>query len=313
MRKFNDLSFSTSWNWRNAWHKNYTGRDVLEEIIGLGFNKAELNYKITKEILKSMYPIIESGEVEVTSLHNVFPYTQDQRLDTDSIFFAYDDEELRSKAVHATINTIDHAHQLGAKAVVTHIATTPRELMVYDRQLKELYRQGKRKSEDYHVLFKEMVLTRDKTMNQNMKSIIYCMELLLNHIEKKNYKIILGIENRAMCYQIPSYNEAKYIIDHLNSDRLGFWLDTGHSVMMENLGLHNRDELYQLQDKIVGVHIHDAIGVNDHFAPYMKSDCIDEFLPIIKNVELKVLELGCKNSKEDIIKGTSILYDKLMR
>lgn len=312
MDKFDCLSFSTSWNWRNAWNKGYTGKDILNQIINLGFNKVELNYKVTKEMLKTMYPVIESGQMEVSSVHNVFPYIEDQQMDTDSIFFAYDDEVLRSRAIDCTINTIDYAHQLGAGAVVMHIAATPIEHMKYDKQLKNLYQQGTRFSQEYQDIFKEMIFQREKNMSENLDSIIHCLDILLNHIAKRNYNIILGIENRAICHQIPTYREAKSIIDHFDSEHIGFWLDIGHSVMMENIGLNNREDLDQLKGNTVGVHIHDVIGVNDHYAPYCMSNCIDDFITIIKDARFKVLELGIKNSEEAIKQGTKILYDKIV-
>ncbi len=135
---------------------------------------------------------------------------------------------------------------------------------------------------------------------------------MCDYIYKKNYKIYLGIENRAMCHQIPDFYEAHYLTQMLKDSPVYFWYDIGHGIMMDNLGMFNNlNELKKMKDRIIGIHIHDAIGMHDHMCPYIHSNYIDNFIDVIKDVPIKVLELGADNTTEDIMRGIGILHNKI--
>jgi sugar phosphate isomerase/epimerase len=307
--KFKGLSFSTSWNWRLA----KTGNELIDQIMALGFDTVELNYKVTQQMYSEIYDRVERKEVTISSVHNVFPFIEDKDYDTDSQLLGYKDKDKRQKALEYTKRTIHYAAMLGAKAVVIHPGEVPVEPeRNYDRLLKNLYQEGKKEDREYKVLFDEMLEYRNRQNMSYISLIKDSLEELNNYIEQKNYNICLGIENRAMCCQIPDFKEANFLLEQLKGLPVYFWYDIGHGIMMENLGLFcNIEEAYKIKDKIIGVHIHDAQGVDDHFAPYTFEDNLDKFIDIIKEVPIKVLELGVKNKSEDIIRGTKMLYRKL--
>lgn len=307
--KFNGLSFSTSWNWRLA----KTGNELMDQIMALGFDTVELNYKVTEQMYKEIYDRVQRKEITISSVHNVFPFTEDKDYDTDSQLLGYKDKQKRQKAIQYTKKTIDYGVRLGAKAVVIHPGEVPVEAeRNYDKLLKNLYREGKKETREYKALFNQMLEYRNSQNMSYVAIIKESLEELNNYIEQKNYNICLGIENRAMCCQIPDFKEANFLLEQLEGLPIYFWYDIGHGVMMENLGLFcNIEEAYKIKDKVIGVHIHDAQGVDDHFAPYTFGDNLDKFIDIIKGAPIKVLELGVKNKSEDIIRGTEMLYRKL--
>ena len=75
-------SFSTCWNIKK--HPS-RGRELIEEIKQLGFHYVELNYNIKQEHLETIEPMIEQGEIGISSVHNVFPHIADKDYDTDSV------------------------------------------------------------------------------------------------------------------------------------------------------------------------------------------------------------------------------------
>nr|WP_255813403.1 TIM barrel protein [Acidaminobacter sp. JC074] len=270
----------------------------------MGFNKIELNYAITKEMIEEILPMVDKGQVEISSVHHPFPKHSEKLFDTDSQMLGFEDKILRNKAIDMTKQSIDYAHLLGAKAVVIHPSEVPidYENHHYDVLLKNLYREGKKNSKDYKNLYKEMIEHRDHFSPSFVRRTADSLEVLSDYILKKNYDVKIGIENRAMCHQIPDFYEAEYILSRLEDAPVRFWYDIGHGVMMENLGMfNNMDGLQKILSRTIGIHIHDVIGVNDHYAPYEFGDYIDMYLPFIKKIPIKVLEIGALRSKENVI------------
>ena len=308
-----DFSFSTSWNWRNGLFYGKTGRELVDEIMALGFHKVELNYRITEEMVHSLLPLVEEGVLSVPSVHNVFPNVQDDTYDTDSLLLGYPDAGKRQVAIELTKMSVDWAHRLNSRAVVIHPgAVELPENRHYDVELKELYRKGKKDSPEYKALFQEMLDYRDKHKAPHLERIKRSLEEIGEYISKRGWDITLGIENRAMCHQIPVFDEVLWLLDGLKGCPVGFWYDIGHGVMMESLGLFNNLEVVdRLKEHICGIHVHDALGVDDHFSPYTQSDVLDDFLDLLNDESIiKVLELGKKNSREDILRGVKLLDEK---
>jgi sugar phosphate isomerase/epimerase len=305
----NMLSFSTMWNYM----RSSDGAELLRQISDLGFRKVELNYQISREMLVTMEPLFERGKMAVSSIHNVFPRVADPAFDTDSLLLGYTDPDLRAEAVRLTRQSVDFAARLGAAAVVIHPGEVPVSAeRHYDRLLKQLYRQGKQHSPEYEALFREMKEYRDARSPNHVALIRQSLEAICDYIAKKNYSVQLGIENRAMCHQIPDFSEAGRLLTELEELPVYFWYDIGHGMVLENLGLFaNRAGALTLADKTIGIHIHDTIGVEDHWAPYIHSDHLDDFLELIAKIPLKVLELGSKNSAVDVRTGVAVLCAKL--
>jgi sugar phosphate isomerase/epimerase len=303
------FSFSTSWNWRNS----LIGRELMEEIMGLGFSRVELNYKISEEMLETIEPLVERGELAVSSVHNVFPDVKDERFDTDSRLLGYEDPELRARSVELAIRSVDFAARLGAKAVVVHPGEAPIGFnggpsgRDFDEKLKKLVASGKRDTEEYRDLLAVLLKERDAFAAGELERIAWSLETISEHIERKGLDVRIGLENRAMYYQIPTFAEMNALLARLSGAPVGPWFDMGHGAMMRHLGLFDdRIEAKKLTSRLVGVHIHDVDGVDDHFAPYEREG-LDDYLDIIASAPIKVLELGAKNTNETVRRGAERL------
>jgi sugar phosphate isomerase/epimerase len=312
--RFEPFSFSTSWNWRNS----VVGSEIVGEILSLGFGRVELNYRISEAMLQTIAPLVERGELIVSSVHNVFPSVDDQRFDTDSRLLGYEDEDLRAQALALGKRSIDFAAALGAGAVVVH----PGELLSkaeggfpsgreYDERLKALYGDKGPDSPEYRGLLAEFKARRAEAGSAELERITRSIGELAEYIAKKGYGLRIGIENRAMCHQIPDFAEMSAILSRLEGAPVGMWFDMGHGGMMRTLGLFDdRVEASRLAGRLVGVHIHDIDGVDDHFAPYSREG-LDGYLALIEAAPIKVLELGAKNTREAVLRGTERLQEKL--
>lgn len=315
--EFEEYSFSTSWNWRGS----DSGTRVIEEILALGFDSVELNYKITSRMLETIRPYIEQGRLKVPSVHNVFPFFDDGRFDTDSRLLGYQDEALRRQAVDLTITSVDAAHALGARVLVVHPGVVPHDDgppvlsgltgAAYDVELKRLWLNTGSDSAPYRRLFTEFAEYRRTRMDGELERILHSLETVLEYIVRKNIPMQIGLENRPMGFQIPDFSEMNFLLDSLSGAPIGLWFDTGHGAMLRHMGFFDdRAETAALADRLVGMHIHDVRGVDDHFAPYTQEG-LDAYLDLIHRSPLNVIELGVKNSSADILTGMRRLQDAL--
>ncbi|MBQ8554834.1 MAG: TIM barrel protein [Clostridia bacterium] len=294
-----DLAISTMWNFRKA----HSGEELIDQLNALGFSWVELNYQVLPEWIPGIQKRMAEGAVKVSSVHNVFPKTFDKRFDTDSVMLGYEDEALRRQAVELAKISIDWACKLGAGAVVFHPTEVPLEPNRYDVPLKALVKAHRTDSDEYRTLHADMLAARQSApyLNRMMKSI----DELAEHVTRHDLPVKLGMENRAMCHQCPTYPEFELIARRFAGSPVGIWLDTGHGIMMQELGLQTLPLSDRVASMIVGMHIHDAVDALDHYAPCtLPGDVLAPFREYITSSPIKVLELSGRLSAEEIISGT---------
>ena len=294
-----DLALSTMWNYRKA----SSGEELMDQLLALGFTKTELNYRVKPEWLPGIERYIKAGRIRAVSVHNVFPETKDERFGTDSVLLGYADESLRSQAVELSKRSIDWACRLGAGAVVFHPTEVPLPPEQYDVPLKKLIAAHETDGEAYRTLRAEMIEKRKAKpyISQTLKSI----EELCDYVTNNRLPVRLGMENRAMCHQAPIFSEFEIIVEHFEGSPAGIWLDTGHAIMMMEMGLQSLPLSERVRRNIVGMHIHDAVDGLDHYAPCtLPGDVLAPFRQYILASPIKVLELSGRLAAEDILTGT---------
>lgn len=302
-------SFSTMWNLR----RHTVGRDMIEEIKGLGFAQVELNYNVNDEMLATIIPMVEAEEIKISSVHNVFPFINDATYDTDSVMLGFDDPYKRQYAVELLQRSIDYADRFGAQGVVVHPGEVPFDYNV-DAALKKLWVEQGKDSPAYQALWMEMLEQRNALAELHVRRITASLEQACNYIERKGLSIAIGIETRSRCYQIPTLQEAEQIMNDLEGAPVYLWYDIGHGMMMERMGLYpNAAEIQRLKHRVLGVHIHETVGLVDHWCPYIQSEDLqtfDAFLPVIEAAPIKVYELRAPNTVEQIQQSYDIMSGK---
>jgi sugar phosphate isomerase/epimerase len=307
-----DYSFSTCWNIK----KHRSGQDMIEEIMSLGFRSVELNYNVTQEHLATIEPMIENGRIHISSVHHAFPFVDDKEYDTDSVMLGFEEEAKRQRAVELLMQSIEYADRYGAGAVVVHPGEVPFPVNI-DAQLKQLYRDKGKDSQEYRMLWKEMSDRRERLSPLYLETIRRSLEEVSEFIAKKHFNVTIGIETRARCYQIPTLQEAKQIIESLKGSPVGLWYDIGHAMMMDRMGLYdNLKELEEVCKYIVGVHIHETIELSDHWCPYVHSQddsYFDHFLGVIDRAPVKVYELKSQCLREEIEDSHTRIVNKIAK
>ena len=310
MQDKGEYAFSTCWNIK----RHTDGRAMIEEIRELGFRRVELNYNVTREHLRTIEPMIEQGEIGISSVHNVFPYIDDKDYDTDSVMLGFDDEAKRQRSVELLIGSMEYADRYGAQAVVVHPGEVPFEYNI-DAELKKRYREQGKTSEAYQSLWADMLERRERLSPIYTKRMQESLEKACEHAAKRGWSIAIGIETRSRCYQMPTLMEAKAICDHLQGAPVYLWYDIGHATMMERMGLYdNTVELEQVKRYIYGVHIHETLELSDHWCPYVHSKDLtgfDRFLDAIGQAKVKVYELKAACRPEEIDESHRLITGKL--
>lgn len=305
-----EYSFSTCWNIK----RHQVGEAMIQEIRELGFRRVELNYNVTKEMLTSIEPMIERGEIGISSVHNTFPHVPDPDYGTDSVLLGFQDETKRQKAIQLLVGSAEYAHRYGAEAVVVHPGEVPIPESV-SKELAQLYHDEGKDSPKYRSKWEEFVERRQALSTGYVQQIIRSLDEVCNQAAAQGLHVQFGIETRSRPQQIPTLAEAKTIIEALQGAPVGIWYDTGHAIMMDRLGLYDSvGEMQGLMDDIVGVHIHETLGLSDHWCPYVHSQDMhfyDAYLPMIRQARVKVYELKSACTPDEIHESHELLMKKM--
>jgi sugar phosphate isomerase/epimerase len=280
------LAISTSWN---AW-RHEEGKGLLFEIRALGFEEAELSFNLTSSMVKDVQLASGKDVPKIISVHNYCPIPADisrQEALPDVYSLSSLDEAERRLALKHTKETIHTASCLGARAVVLHCGRV--EIPDKTRELIELYAKGASSFAEFRELKARLIQEREKNYRPFLEQTLRSLEELASAAEEKN--ILLGIETRFYYREIPSPEEIRIILDKLKGAPVYYWHDTGHAQVMENLSFfRHRDLLDAYGERMIGIHLHDITGCQDHQAPLTGEFDFSILRPYLKKETLKIIE-----------------------
>ena len=301
------LGISTCW-WVNRISR---GEEIVSETLGLGLKGIELDYRISNAILEDMVPRLKR-ELTVLSIHNFLPMPEGINPDKasgDLFLLSSPDRDERSKAVRYSIRTIEYAHELGARAVVFHLGRVDMPNPAID--FFRLYR-GKRIGEKEGLAFiKEQRLIRQASKRKNMDAVLLSLEGLNREAEKRG--IFLGIENRYHFHEIPDLEEIGLILRRFKGGNIRYWHDVGHAKVQENMGISSQRKLLEAYgEDMIGIHLHDVRGLDDHLAPGQGEVDYNQIKPFIKPSTIPVLEVHRKAKRKALLEGISFVKEAIL-
>ncbi|OGP91768.1 MAG: hypothetical protein A2Z19_04580 [Deltaproteobacteria bacterium RBG_16_54_18] len=256
------IGLSTVWTSAAA----RSGESLLQPILDAGITAVELEYRITPQLYHELLPIIRGQAIRVLSIHNYFPLPEgvpSEQASGDYFSLASLNREERQQGVTSTIRTLETAHELEARAVVLHLGRVETELP--KDGLQQLYREGRWDDEGQALLTRERE-ERARHRAPHLDAVLFSLDTLSKRAEQLG--VILGIENRFYLREIPDKEEVGIILDRFQGSPIGYWHDTGHAAAFETLGICSHEELLRLYSPaLVGTHLHDARGIDDHRPP----------------------------------------------
>ena len=291
-------SFSTCWNS----YRHVDGRAMLREIRDLGFEYAELSHGIRISLLPGIFEAVNAGEIKISSLHNFCPLPLGVNQAAPNIFqFSSKDQRERETAYKHTIKTFETAARVKAGLIVLHMGSI--EMKDYGEKLEELMKKGLRETPKFEKLIEEVLEKREAKKEKFFENTCEMLERLIEPAEKNGVK--LCIENREDVAELPLDSDFPLFFRRFTSPTVGYWHDTGHAQIKEELGfVHHRLLLESMEKRLHGFHIHDVRPTcRDHNPPGSGSIDFSSLASVVKPEHIKVFEFKPALPVEDVRQG----------
>jgi len=271
----------------------------------LGFTYIEANASITPRMLSEL---LETA-VPIPSIHSPCPAVLSSRgIPASSLSLSSLDESVRMEAVIFTKQTVDLAASVRARAVVLHMGEVPIDLSLQDR-LYKLHDRGYAQTKEYSQAKDELIYQRISQVPPYLDAARKSLRELSQHSRQKG--IMLGLETRFHFNEIPNMDEMAELLNEVSESLVGYWHDVGHAEVQQRLGFSLHEEwLSRFGDRMVGIHLHDILGISDHQAPGkgdMNWEMVANYLP---PGIIKVCEIGEWNDEEQMQGVVNLLHKK---
>ena len=302
------IGISTCW-----WNlETIPGVRLISEIIDLGFEGVELEYRITNAFYQQMRPQL-IRRLRVLSIHNFFPKPEERAKEQgsgDLFLLSATDRDERATAVKYTLRTIEHANDLEAKAVILHLGHVDMTNPI--QRFRELFKSERINQEDGATFLEEQRDVRRSKQSKNLDAVLFSLEKLNQQAQRQG--VIIGIENRYHFHEIPDYEEIGIILGEFEGGNVRYWHDVGHAGIQENLGIcRHKDLLDAYSDRMIGIHLHDVHGLDDHLSPGQGELNYEEITPFLKPDLIKVMEVHPKVGKEELLEGFRFIQEALTK
>jgi sugar phosphate isomerase/epimerase len=293
-----NASISTMWAMKNFPDLN----DFFVISKRLGFQKIELNHQVDSAMLSR----VSLDHDQFSSVHEPCPadISTKDLVERDWLISSLD-EDLRRRGVEVVKRSVDLAQELGAPILVMHCGNVTSN-MNYERKLWVLFNAGKTQSDEYLDVKSQLVESRKELIEPRLQVVKKSLNELLEYADQFNVK--LGLENRYHYTDIPTINEMEELLTLADSNQLGFIYDVGHAQALDRLGFFpHEDWLMRYSSRMFGSHLHDVIGVTDHYAPGLGEIDFKIIAKYLPENSFRTLELLPGNTLEQVKHGLDLL------
>ena len=293
-----DAALSTMWGIK----ENVPLSILLQNGRDLGFARFELNHNVSPDAFDEF----DQNQFHIGSLHDPCPaIISTKELDKRDWLVTSLNESLRVKGVDVIKRTIEQAVTLCSTLVVIHPGRVVGDHSL-DKLIREKYRQSEKGSTDYETLRLQLIADRLERGKPHLESLLKSTAELVDFT--KNSGIMLGLENRLHYYEMPIFNELQTLLSTFTQPWVGWQFDVGHLQIHAALGLTHFDEwLNYFGKRIIGVHLHDVQGIDDHLSPGCGDVDFSKIAKYLPEFAYRTLEVDSKLSKEEIRSGMETL------
>lgn len=282
----------------------------LKALRDMGFRTIEIDFRWDEKMCKKLRKFAAEENIKISSLHNFCPIPKGGKSNLaspESYLLSSEDEKERKLAVKFTKATIENAVGLKAKVVVLHCGKVFSN--TFTKALIRMYNGNQKGSKVYREELNSIVSMREKSAKKSFSNLLKSLKELDKFAGVK--KIKLGVETRYYFGEIPQVDELAQILDIFDeSSSVGYWHDVGHAQCLENLGFCKVTDFLNFFDRLVGIHLHDIRGCEDHLAPFEGDFDFGIIAPYVKSSAIKTIEAHQPASQKSIIEA-KIKLEKL--
>jgi sugar phosphate isomerase/epimerase len=281
--------------------------DIIMRLAALDISEVELSYNIDEDTSFDLREALNRSQMQVCSVHNFFPIPPSVAKGKgggDIFLLSNPAEEERCKAVEWTKRSIEQAGAVDAKALVLHCGRV--EMSPELEQLYAYFRNGQIHTLQAQDFIRLKLDERENQKSRYLDSILRSLEDLIPVAEHHN--IILSLENRYHYHELPGPDEFEIIFKKFAGAPIGYWHDTGHAHAQQALGIFPAEELLKSNHQhLVGMHLHDAFGLDDHLPPGAGEIDFKRIRAWMGDNTLKVIELKPGTPDSDAAAGIHYL------
>jgi len=245
---------------------------MLQEMAGLGFEWVELSHGIKIILVPGVLKAVEEGVIKVASCHNFCPLPTGVMHAAPNLYMPSSlDARERDQWLRQSKRTIDFAHQLQASKVVMHLGATEffwfNPARPVERYLEAHAGADLAADAVYRKVLAKALARLQKRMPPFWENTKQALAELLPYAEQKGVR--LGFENRERFEELPLDADHRALIELIAKPAAcGYWHDTGHAQIKQDMGLLNhREHLEKNAPNAIGFHLHDVTAEGrDHHA-----------------------------------------------
>jgi sugar phosphate isomerase/epimerase len=280
----------------------HTLSDFMEASRRIGFGRVELNHQVDSKMLKE----IIRGGLTFSSIHEPCPadISASEYKKRDWLISSTN-AKYRLEGVKSILRSIDLARELGAGYIVVHAGNVDQDQSM-EEQMRRLVNNGDRDSQEFDELKSILEKRRRDLAPPRFEALKKSLRELLEYAGP--FGIALGLENRSHYLEMPVPDELGQLLAIGTPAQIGFIYDIGHAQALSLLGFFPYDEwLRRFANRIIGTHMHDVIGFQDHKIPgqgEVDFGQIRKFLPVNA---IRTLEFQGPQTQDKVITGLNYL------
>jgi sugar phosphate isomerase/epimerase len=279
---------------------------MLSEMAGLGFKHVELSHGTKITLVPGILRAAEEGMVKIASTHNFCPLPAGVFHSAPNLFEpSTDDSREHDQWLRHTKRSIDFAAQMRARVLVCHLGSVKffwfNPAGALERYLEKNPKADVPNDKVYQALLAKSRAKLRKHMGPFWERTKKTVAEVFEYAAQKEVK--LGLENREAFDELPVDEDyAEFIASLPATAPVGYWHDTGHAEIKQNLGLlDHRAHLEKNAPRLIGFHLHDVNAEGkDHQAVGAGKIDFKMVSQFWRPEHLLVLELSPRLSEEEV-------------
>lgn len=277
-----------------------TAGAILDRLERCGLRHLELEYRLSRPVLDLLRAELRPRGYQVVSLHNYIPTPEGMATGSGDAFnLAHLEKDQRLLAVRHAEISLELAADLEVEALVVHLGQLTD---ILDKKITPAAARAGRVTPELAA----HLARRAQLAPRHLDQACFSLERLLTRAAKLGVNIAL--ENRNHAAEIPDLAETGLLLERFAGGPLGFWFDTGHAHTQALAGLAPFEDWLRLHGRhLLGCHLHDAIGPDDHMPPGQGELAWPALLAAVAHSPRLVLEVRPRFGVDDILGATQLL------